>query len=105
MSSSLDSLLKLSKMTSPQKLFDYDCITLYLHPKVWHFRSRTPFMMSSGSPHRMAIQKELFGHSDDDDGDENNYSGDDDTGDNDNDNDDFRVINMIMMLLIIIIIV
>ena len=29
LSSSLDALLKLSKVTSPQKLFDYDCITLY----------------------------------------------------------------------------
>ena len=30
LSSSLDVLLKLSKTTSPQKLFDYDCKTLYL---------------------------------------------------------------------------
>ena len=30
--SSLDTLLNLSKATSPQKLFDYDCVTLY----VWH---------------------------------------------------------------------
>ena len=29
LSSSLDTLLKLSKTTSPQKLFDYDCMTLY----------------------------------------------------------------------------
>ena len=29
MSSSLDTLLKLSKTTSPQKLFAYDCVTLY----------------------------------------------------------------------------
>ena len=29
MSSSLDDLLKLSKTTSPQKLFPSDCITLY----------------------------------------------------------------------------
>ena len=26
---SLDALLKLSKTPSPQKLFDYDCVTLY----------------------------------------------------------------------------
>ena len=30
LSSSLDALLKLSKTSSPQKLFDYDCVTLYL---------------------------------------------------------------------------
>ena len=30
LSASLDELLKLSKMTSPHKLFDYDCMTLYL---------------------------------------------------------------------------
>ena len=29
LSSSLDALLKLSKTSSPQKLFDYDCATLY----------------------------------------------------------------------------
>ena len=29
LSSSLDELLKLSKTSSPQKLFDYDCVTLY----------------------------------------------------------------------------
>ena len=29
LSLSLDALFKLSKTTSPQKLFDYDCITLY----------------------------------------------------------------------------
>ena len=29
LSSSLDALLKLPKMISPQKLFDYDCVTLY----------------------------------------------------------------------------
>ena len=27
LSSSLDALLKLSKRSSPQKLFDYDCVT------------------------------------------------------------------------------
>ena len=30
LSSSLNALLKMSKMTSPKKLFDYDCITPYL---------------------------------------------------------------------------
>ena len=30
LSLSLDVQLKLSKMTSPQRLFDYDCITLYI---------------------------------------------------------------------------
>ena len=30
LSSSLDALLKVSKTSSPQKLFDYDCVTLYL---------------------------------------------------------------------------
>ena len=30
LSSSLDTLLKLSKTTSPQKLFAYDCVTLYI---------------------------------------------------------------------------
>ena len=29
LSSSLDTVLKVSKTTSPQKLFDYDCVTLY----------------------------------------------------------------------------
>ena len=29
-SSSLDTLLKLSKTTSPNKLFDYKCVTLYV---------------------------------------------------------------------------
>ena len=29
LSSSQDTLLKVSKTTSPQKLFDYDCVTLY----------------------------------------------------------------------------
>ena len=29
LSSSLDTLLKVSKTTSPQKLFAYDCVTLY----------------------------------------------------------------------------
>ena len=30
LSSSLDTLLKVSKTTSPQKLFAYDCVTLYI---------------------------------------------------------------------------
>ena len=30
LSSSLDTLLKLSKTTSPQKLLAYDCVTLYI---------------------------------------------------------------------------
>ena len=30
LSSSLDTLLKVSKTTSPQKLFAYDCLTLYV---------------------------------------------------------------------------
>ena len=30
LSFSLDALLKLSKTTSPKKLLDYDCITLYI---------------------------------------------------------------------------
>ena len=30
LSSSLDTLLKVSKTTYPQKLFTYDCVTLYL---------------------------------------------------------------------------
>ena len=43
LSSSLDTFLKLSKTTYPQKLFAYDCVTLYIiyahysnsfHPKV-----------------------------------------------------------------------
>ena len=29
--SSLDTLLKVSKTTSPQKLFTYDCVTLYIY--------------------------------------------------------------------------
>ena len=29
LSSSLDTLLKVSETTSPQKLFVYDCVTLY----------------------------------------------------------------------------
>ena len=33
LSSSLDVFLKLSKTTSPQKLFNYDCKTLYLCKK------------------------------------------------------------------------
>ena len=32
LSSSLFTMLKLSKTTSPNKLFDYDCITLYSVP-------------------------------------------------------------------------
>ena len=31
MSSSLHTMLKLSKTSSPQKLFDYNCVTLYLN--------------------------------------------------------------------------
>ena len=31
LSSSLDTLLKVSKTTSPQKRFAYDCETLYIH--------------------------------------------------------------------------
>ena len=31
LSSSLDTLLKVSKTTSPQKPFAYDCVTLYLY--------------------------------------------------------------------------
>ena len=30
LSSSLDTLLKVNKTTSPQKLFAYDCVTLYI---------------------------------------------------------------------------
>ena len=30
LSSSLDTLLKVSKTTYPQKLFAYDCVTLYM---------------------------------------------------------------------------
>ena len=30
LSLSLDTLLKVSKTTSPQKLFAYDCVTLYI---------------------------------------------------------------------------
>ena len=29
LSSSLDALLKVSKKSSPRKLFDYDCVTLF----------------------------------------------------------------------------
>ena len=38
LSSSCNALLKLSKTTYPQKLFDYDCITLYIVINVY-FRS------------------------------------------------------------------
>ena len=31
LSSSLDTLLKVSKTKSPQKLFAYDCVTLYVY--------------------------------------------------------------------------
>ena len=31
LSSSLYTMLNLTKTTSPNKLFDYDCITLYIH--------------------------------------------------------------------------
>ena len=31
LSSFLDTLLKVSKTTSPQKLFAYDCVTLYVY--------------------------------------------------------------------------
>ena len=40
--SSLDTLLKLSKTTSPNKLFAYDCITLY-------------YMMFPFLPHRVLL--------------------------------------------------
>ena len=30
LSASLDTLLKVSKTTSPRKLFAYDCVTLYI---------------------------------------------------------------------------
>ena len=30
LSSSLDTLFKVSKTTSPQKIFTYDCVTLYI---------------------------------------------------------------------------
>ena len=33
LSSSLDTLLKVSKTTSPQKLFAYECVTLYVNLK------------------------------------------------------------------------
>ena len=32
LSSSLNTLLKVSKTTYPQKLFTYDCVTLYIFP-------------------------------------------------------------------------
>ena len=38
LSSSLDTLLKVAKTTSPQKLFDYDCVTLYVTIKKTFFK-------------------------------------------------------------------
>ena len=35
LSSFLDALLKLPKTSSPQKLFDYDCATLYLNRYIY----------------------------------------------------------------------
>ena len=37
LSSSLDALLKVSKTTSPQKLFAYDCVTLYSNTSNDHY--------------------------------------------------------------------
>ena len=44
---SLNALLKLSRMTSPQKLFDYDCITQYVALIInflYTFFERIPFL-------------------------------------------------------------
>ena len=41
LSSSLDTLLKVSKTTSLQKLFAYDCATLYIHMYILVKRKRT----------------------------------------------------------------
>ena len=51
LSSSLDTLLNVSKTTSPQKLIDYDCVTLYL--VVWVVKLQFPlskYTLTTGKP-------------------------------------------------------
>ena len=59
LSSSLDTLLKVSKTTSPQKLFAYDCVTLY-NKHVYHcFRIATYISLTTPTYLGSAIEKIL----------------------------------------------
>ena len=46
LSSSLHTLLKVSKTTSPKKLFAYDCVTLYIHVQFIHLQYTYIFCIS-----------------------------------------------------------
>ena len=57
LSSSLDTLLKVSKTTSPQKLFAYDCVTLYLlglYLVVWYFLESSLKVFCRSDPERIS---------------------------------------------------
>ena len=45
LSSSLDTLLKVSKTTSQKKLFDYDCVTLYIYIFFWAMCNQKWYMI------------------------------------------------------------
>ena len=56
LSSSLYTMLKLSKTTSPNKLFDYDCVTLYITKKNL-FLVDSPLRYLGPPPPRLSGQK------------------------------------------------
>ena len=55
-SSSLDALLKLTKTLFPQKLFDYDCVTLYNR-----IHSLDKTLMNIDSPRKVAYPLPIKG--------------------------------------------
>ena len=57
LSSSLDALSKLSKTSSPPKLFDYDCVTLYF-PRTKYLSpvDREKYIITSTGPNHTSLR-------------------------------------------------
>ena len=58
LSSSLYAMIKLSKTSSPQKLFDYDCVTLYSN-SVWLILSNYLTIKSSVKHSRLLVANSM----------------------------------------------
>ena len=55
LSSSLDTLLKMSKTTSPKKLFAYDCVTLYIKKNMF-----PKYITSRSCPENVTLQQDFL---------------------------------------------
>ena len=58
--SSLDALLKVSKTASPQKLFDYDCVTLYVFSNAAIFDTENGALHCRGTCSLLHYHKKHF---------------------------------------------